>query len=215
MSAVADKGSHSAEVFDPNKWINITIEGERDPVEVENEIKKPLAERVKLIRARDKTSEYLIDNLIKVSAPSEGLCLNQTRIWMPFYSWYATGMVISIFATGVAGGFVTALDKEEPFLSLFLLSIATCWLFIKACHSFSQVNMWNLRPEFVIAHARALAYQKKTQNSDGTIIFGSGKPQAFLSPREFQYLHGEKKHRIQIEESSSSMKKFFSLLSIT
>lgn len=194
MSAV--RGTR--ELFHPNK-IQITIERERDPQEVQNEINKPLPERVQHIRTIGKTSEYLVDNLVKVVTPSVAHSIDQARLWEKLRNLDLIGVAIPAFATGGEIGAIIAYKQNgknlpSPYVvySAMLVGAVLIFVFIrKSILSSSQLFWWNTRPEFIVARTRALAYQKEIQSE--TITFGEGKAQLILSAREAQYLYGDKK----------------------
>ena len=184
--------------FQKNSYKELTL---AEPVENVDPLflsQRPFAERVKLLSFDNSTCTYLVDGLIRVTAPSESIRLSATNHWegkKNEANWWRK------FHIGVIVGSV-ALTALAALAAPPIAVAGVVWIAVGAIFATKnsnrmeaaqkQIDQWNVHPAQSVADERARAYKNGffyalNLNLKGS--FGITSPQNILHPSEVTWLY--------------------------
>lgn len=175
VSSVTETFTDGAELFDQDKYQStVTISLEPDPIQMEQDFKRPLSERITPIQSHSRGiyGEYRLDDVI-VRCPAEAFRKHQAEQWNTIrkeaeekkWGWTCTGIggVICALVGGVLAANVYALG---PYIFVAgAVTAVTSAVFSYREHSSTnkaaeQINKWEADPVVKVGEARNEAHNK-------------------------------------------------------
>ncbi len=179
VNSATETFTDGAELFDQEKYQStVTSSFEPDPIQMEQDFKRPLSERITPIHhhTRGIYGEYRLDDVI-VRCPSEAFRKHQAEQWHTIkkeseetrWGWGVTAIGIAIVA-GISGT-VTAMDKALfGGLPLFVCIAGATFSVVfgvfaananSACNqALTQIDKWEADPIVKVGEARNEAHNK-------------------------------------------------------
>ncbi len=159
-----------------------------NPTEIERDVTFSLTDRVKLIETKGALSEYLIDGCLHVRGPSDVFRREAANFWTErentYSKWANGGWFVTVVCLAV-----TAFTARTPIaiisgvVSTVLAGITSGFIMAGVYSASKRVEEWNTSPTTLVAHQRALAYQK------GYPFAYSHNLRGVLHPSELEYLY--------------------------